>query len=86
VEDNCSLLKEGTKICADSGYYCGNNIHYLNNKKLDPYIPEQKEVTKTASENIKDIRFDIGNFEYNEENDEFICPEKSKIEILLRGL
>ena len=69
VEDNCGLLKEGTKICADSGYYCGSNIYYLNQKKLDPYIPEQKEVTKTAIENIEDKRFDIGNFEYIEEND-----------------
>lgn len=34
-----SFLKDGTKICADSGYYSGNNIHYLNDKKLDPYIP-----------------------------------------------
>jgi len=59
VEENCGLLKEGTKICADSGYYCGNNIHYLNHKKLDPYIPEQKEVNKTTTENVEDNRFDI---------------------------
>ena len=64
VEDNCGLLKEGTKICADSGYYYGSNIHYLNQKKLDPYITEQKQVTKTATENIEDNRFDIGNFEH----------------------
>ena len=54
VEENCGLLKEGTKICADSGYYSGNNIHYLNHKKLDPYIPEEKEVTKTVTENVED--------------------------------
>jgi len=46
VEENCGLLKEGTKICADSGYYSGNNIHYLNDKKLDPYIPGQKEIAE----------------------------------------
>ena len=84
VEENCGLLKEGTKICADSGYYCGNNIHYLNHKKLDPYIPEQKEVNKTATENIEDNRFDIGNFEYNEENDEFICPENQRLKFFMR--
>ena len=67
VEENCGLLKEGTKICADSGYYSGNNIHYLNLKKLDPYIPEKEEVTKKATENVEDIRFDISNFEYKEE-------------------
>lgn len=85
AEGNCGLLKGGTKICADSGYYCGNNIHYLNHKKLDPYIPEQKEVNKTTTENIEDNRFDIGNFEYNENNDEFICPENQRLKFLYEG-
>ena len=58
------------------------NIHYLNDKKLDPYIPEKKEATKTATENVEDIRFNIGNFEYDEENDEFICPENQRLKFL----
>ncbi len=81
VEENCGALKEGTMICADTGYCSGNNIHYLNDKKLDTYIPEQK-VTKTITENVKDIKFDISNFEYNEENDEFICPENQRLKFL----
>jgi transposase len=85
VEENCSLLNEGTKICADSGYNSGNNIHFLNQKKLDPYITEQEETTKTATENIEDIRFDISKFEYKEENDEFICPENKKLKFLHEG-
>ena len=85
VEENCGSLKEGTKICADSGYYSGNNIHYLNYKKLDPYISEQKEATKTVTKNTEDNRFDIGNFEYDEENDEFICPENQKLKFLYEG-
>jgi transposase len=36
----------------------------------------QKEVTKKDTGNIENNRFDIGNFEYNEGNDEFICPEQ----------
>lgn len=84
VEKNCGLLKVGTKICADTGYYSGNNIHYLNDKKLDPYIPEQ-EVTKTITENVEDLRFDISKFEYDEENDEFICPEKQSLKFLYEG-
>jgi transposase len=84
VEENCGLLKEGTKICADTGYSSGNNIHYLNDKKLDPYIPEQ-EVTKTITENVGEIRFDISKFEYNEENDEFICPENQKLKFSYEG-
>jgi transposase len=81
VEQNCGSLQEGTKLCADTGYNSGNNIHFLNEKKLDPYIPEQ-EVTETKAENIEDIRFDICNFEYNEENDEFICPENQRLKFL----
>jgi transposase len=85
VEENCGSLKEGTKICADNGYYCGNNIHYLNQKKLDPYIPEQEERTKTATENVEDIKLDTSNFEYNEENDEFICHENQRLKFLYEG-
>ncbi|RPJ73940.1 MAG: IS1182 family transposase [Alphaproteobacteria bacterium] len=84
VEENCGLLKVGTKLCADTGYYSGNNIHYLNDKKLDPYIPEQ-EVNKTVTENVEEIRFDISKFEYNEENDEFICPENKKLKFSYEG-
>lgn len=85
VEDNCGFLKEGTKVCADNGYYSGNNIHYLNDKKLDPYIPEQKEVAKPKTERIEDKRFDPSNFEYDEENDEFICPENQRLKFLYEG-
>ena len=84
VEENCGLLKVGTKLSADTGYYSGNNIHYLNCKRLDPYIPE-KEVTKTITENVEDMRFDISKFEYDEENDEFICPEKQSLKFLYEG-
>ena len=84
VEENCGLLKVGTKLCADTGYYSGNNIHYLNDKKLDPYIPEKK-VTKTITENVEDVRFDISNFEYNEEIDEFIYPENAHEILLITG-
>jgi transposase len=85
VEENCGLLKEGTKICADNGYYSGNNIHYLNQKKLDQYIPEHEEATKTSTESVVDIRFVTSNFEYNEENDEFICPENQKLKFVYEG-
>lgn len=56
----------------------------MNDKKLDPYIPEQ-EVTKTITENVEDLRFDISKFEYDEENDEFICPEKQSLKFLYEG-
>ena len=85
VEENCGFLKEGTKICADSGYYSGNNIYYLNDKKLDPYIPGQKEIAKSKTENVEDTIFDTSNFQYDEENDEFICPENQRLKFLYEG-
>jgi transposase len=85
VEVNCGLLKEGTKICADNGYYCGNNIHYLNDKKLETYIPEQGVKLKTATEKVVDNSFDISHFGYDEENDEFICPENQKLKFVYEG-
>lgn len=85
VEKNCGSLKEGTKICADSGYCSGNNIHYLNDKKLDPYIPEQKDASKKYEENVENYRFDTDNFEYDEANDEFICPLNQRLKFLYEG-
>ena len=52
---------------------------------MDPYIPEQKEINKTATENVEDIRFDISNFEYNDKNDEFICPENQRLKFSYEG-
>jgi transposase len=45
----------------------------------------QKEVTKKATGNIENNRFDIGNFEYNEGNDEFICPENKRMKFSYEG-
>ncbi|AKB20569.1 Mobile element protein [Methanosarcina sp. WH1] len=53
MEKNCGLLKEGTKICADSGYCSGENIHYLNDKELNPYIPEKKRQLRRQQKMLK---------------------------------
>ena len=56
VEENCGLLKEGTRVCADNGYCSGNSIHYLTDKKLDPYIQTKKRLLnqKQTELRIKD--------------------------------
>ena len=54
-------------------------------KKLDPYIPEKKEASKSTTENVEDDRFNIGNFEYDEEKDEFICPENQRLKFSYEG-
>ena len=79
VEENCGKLKEDTKITVDNGYYNGENICYLIDKKLDGYMPNQEEAQKAKGKDIVADRFDKSNFCYNEKADEFICPEGNKL-------
>ncbi len=75
TEEMCGKLKEDTKVSVDNGYHNGENIHYLNNKKLDGYIPNQVEAQKAKGKNIIVDKFDKSNFCYDDKADEFICPE-----------
>ncbi len=79
TEENCGELKEKTKITIDNGYYNGENIHYLNTKKLDGYIPNQNESQKAKGKKIEINKFDKRNFKYDETKNEYICPEKHKL-------
>jgi len=75
VEENCGKLKEGTKVTVDNGYYSGENINYLNIKKLDGYIPDQEDSQKAKGKKVEINKFDKRNFKYNERKDTYICPE-----------
>ncbi len=75
AEENCGKLKEGTKVTIDNGYYNGENIHYLNTKRLDAYIPDQEDSQKAKGKKVEVDRFDKRNFKYNEKKDMYICPE-----------
>lgn len=56
----------------------------FKSQEIGPIYSKAKKVNKTTTENIEDNRFDIGNFEYNEENDKFICLENQKLKFLYR--
>ena len=75
VEENCGKLKEKTRVTIDNGYYSGENIHYLNTKKLDCYIPDQEDSQKAKGKEVEINKFDKRNFKYNERKDKYICPE-----------
>lgn len=79
VEENCGKLKEQTKVSADNGYHSGENINYLNNKKLDGYMPDKLVAQKNKGKTIVTGKFDKANFIYDEKADEYICPEKNKL-------
>ena len=79
TEDNCSKLKEKTKITIDNGYYNGKNIDYLNKKKLDGYIPNQEYSQKAKGKDVDGNNFDKKNFKYDERKNEYICPKGHKL-------
>ncbi len=79
VEENCGKLKEKTKVTVDNGYYNGENLDYLNIKKLDGYMPDSEESQKAKGKKVEIGRFDKTNFSYDEKNDEYVCPENNRL-------
>ena len=74
TEENLGELPEGTKISYDNGYYSGPNLQYLEEKGLDGYIPDSKQAQEMKGKKVKDDPYSKDKFEYDEEKDQFICP------------
>ena len=68
TEYNLETIPEKIKWSFDKGYYESYNIKFLENKRIDGYIPSQRK----NSENP----YDKSNFSYNKQKDEYVCPEK----------
>jgi hypothetical protein len=60
------------KVSGDGGYFSTETIEYAAAEGIDAYVPDS-QVRKSAREG----------FVYDEERDEFTCPEGAKIEYLL---
>jgi transposase len=74
TEENIDGLPEGTKMSMDNGYFNGPNLRYLEDKGLDGYIPDSKQAQEMNGKKREDIPYSKDKFEYDEENDQFICP------------
>ena len=66
--ENIGTIKEIT-VGADAGFFSANNINYGQDKEIDLFI----SVPEAKSAYAKD------KFEYNKENDVYICPEDQKL-------
>jgi transposase len=74
VVDNTD--KKPEEVSADCGYANGKNYMYIEDNKIDAYLPDQmfdKEVDKEGKEKLS--RYDRRNFRYNRDKDTFTCPE-----------
>jgi len=67
-------LPEGVAWSFDAGYFGGANIKLLSDKKIDGYIPENKNRSVNT--------YDKSGFRYDTERNEYICPEKRRLRFL----
>lgn len=75
--------KKVEKVKADSGYFSKQNIDKINEKEIDAYIPDQrKSIEENQKRNNEIPEYDRRNFVYNQEKDEFICPQNQRLPIV----
>jgi transposase len=78
VLDNTGERPE--EVSADCGYSNGKNHIYIEENKIDAYLPDQmfdKEVDKEGKKKIG--RYDRRNFKYDKEGDKLTCPEGKRL-------
>ena len=74
AEENLGSLPENVPWSFDNGYYEGGNIKFLDDKKIDGYIPDNKK---------KEISpYDKQHFTYNVIKDEYTCPAGQPVTFL----
>ncbi len=71
TKHNLIELPKNAKWCFDAGYYGGENIHFLNEQKIDAYLVGHKEESSDAYAKDK--------FKYSAKKDEYVCPEGQKV-------
>lgn len=75
TEENLGKLPEDVAWSFDSGYFEGNNIKFLSDKKIDGYIPDNNEKKERDPFNKKHFQYDIA-------RDEFRCPEDHPVSFM----
>ena len=73
VEENVGNLSEGTKVALDSGYSSSVNIKFLEDKKLDGYVPSRAQAQKFEG---KEETLNHDDYEYDWKKEEIIAKGK----------
>jgi len=82
VEKNLGELPK--EASADAGYSSYNNLEYADNKGLDLYMPDNfLESLEAQTEEEK--RYDKSQFEYDEKQDTYRCPERKELSFYSEG-
>lgn len=68
--------KEVQTVKADAGYSGKENLSFCQDRGIDAYIPDRKKTIEEKQERNNDIpKYDRRNFNYDDNKDEFICPD-----------
>jgi len=76
VIDN--TLRKPLEVSADAGYYSGKNYLYLEENKIDGYIPHST-FTKESEQEMPE--YDRRRFVYDKEKDKYLCPEGKEMKL-----
>ena len=81
---------EGKVLTADSSYHSVTNINKCNEEKLDAYIPDNKfrsrdhRFVSRLGDGSKSKKFTFADFQYDEDKDEYICPNGKRLKPLVK--
>lgn len=73
TEKNLGVLPANIHWNFDNGYWTGRNLAFLEEKKIDGYIPDQQLAQKMKGKNPKQTY--LGTLRYNNKNDTYITPD-----------
>jgi len=85
LESNCATLPQ--KMSMDNGYYSGDNLAELEQRKVEAYVATNREDNNPAAQASEhDTRPLVkADFIYNEEGDFFVCPTGQRLELKRQG-
>ena len=75
TEENLGGLPKDVTMSWDNGYYSGQNLHYLEGKEVDGYIPDGEQASKMKGKQKADDPYAKGQFIFDDTQDCFICPQ-----------
>ena len=72
--------KKVKKAKADASYFSKDNMKGVQGREIDAYIPDQLKTIEERQERDNTIpKYDRRNFQYDESQNEFICPENKRL-------
>ena len=76
---NTPIKEDIETVSADAGYFHSSGLEYLEYKKIEGFIPSPEQESKRRKKK-EDTGYEPYYFEYNEDEDTWLCPQKKSLE------